>query len=169
LKRGEVIATCISNIETGPRSLGNRSLICNADNYELVKKLSNNLKGRENFIPTAPSMLMKTADKYYNLNESLMDCYQTMSALADLKVDLEGFKFKGIVHKDLTSRIHICNESSFIGKLLKYEDQSIEILANTSFNYKNDPISYGHEDSILALKKMKLKYLITDFGIYKIK
>ena len=169
LKRGEVIATCISNIETGPRSLGNRSLICNADNYELVKKLSNNLKGRENFIPTAPSMLMKTADKYYNLNKSLMDCYQTMSALADLKVDLEGFKFKGIVHKDLTSRIHICNESSFIGKLLNYEDQSIEILANTSFNYKNDPISYGHEDSILALKKMKLKYLITDYGIYKIK
>tara|TARA_A100001011_G_C14309197_1_gene844718 strand:- start:1195 stop:2895 length:1701 start_codon:yes stop_codon:yes gene_type:complete len=169
LKKDEILATCISNIETGPRSLGNRSLICNADNYDLVKNLSNNLKGRESFIPTAPSMLLETAKKYYHINENIIKCYNTMGALADLKTDYQDFKFKSIVHKDLTSRIHISSEDSFIGKVLKFENQQIEIIANTSFNYKNDPISYGYEDSILALKKMNLKYLITDYGIYKVK
>ena len=37
----EIIATCYGNMETGPRALGHRSLICNAHKAELIKNLIN--------------------------------------------------------------------------------------------------------------------------------
>ena len=166
---GNILATCINNIETGPRSLGNRSLLCNAEDKDIVKMLSEKIKGRESFIPVAPSMLRETAEKYFNLNKNINSCYFTMGATATLNVNLKDFRYKSVVHKDLTSRIHICEEYSYIGKLMKNINSHTEILANTSFNFSNDPVSFSYEDSVMAIKKMNLKYLVTDEGIYKIK
>ena len=92
-----------------------------------------------------------------------------MSATTQLKYNFEDFKFKSIVHSDNSSRIQICEENSLIGKVLSSSKDKLEILANTSFNFSNDPISYSYEDSILAMKKMEINYLITEMGIYKIK
>lgn len=164
-----IIATCFSNMETGPRALGNRSLICNAENKSLVHRLSTEIKGREGYIPVAPVMLLNTAKKYYELKDNIFNCYYSMSANAQLKADIQNYKFGGIVHIDNSSRIQICKENSLIGNVLIKSDGKLEILANTSFNFSNDPISYGLEDSILGMKKMNLEYLVTDIGIYKIK
>ena len=53
----EIVATCYGNIETGPRALGHRSLICNAHNENLISKLSTEVKKRNLFRPTAPVIL----------------------------------------------------------------------------------------------------------------
>ena len=50
ISQNEIIATCYSNIETGPRALGHRSLICNAHNADLIKVLSTDIKKRNLFI-----------------------------------------------------------------------------------------------------------------------
>ena len=168
LLKDEILATCFGNIETGPRSLGNRSLICNAANNELVKRLSIDVKGRDEYVPVAPSMLIETAKKFYELKDNIHQCYYSMSATAQLKSNFKDFKFKSIVHSDNTSRIQICNEKTLIGKILSNSNKKLEILANTSFNFSNDPVSYSYEDSILAMKKMNVDYLITDSGLYKI-
>ncbi len=168
LLNGNILATCINNIETGPRSLGNRSLLCNAENKENVKKLSEKIKGRESFIPVAPSMLRETAEKYYKLSKNINSCYFTMGATAKLNTNFKDFRYKSIVHKDFTSRIHICDETTYLGKLLKNINSKTEILANTSFNFSNDPVSYSYEDTVLAMKKMNLEYLVTNTSIYKI-
>ena len=169
LIKDEILAFCVGNIETGPRSLGNRSLICNAANNKLVKKLSVDIKGRDEYVPVAPVMLIETARKFYELKDNIFQCYYSMSATAQLKSNLKDFKYKSIVHIDNTSRIQICNSGTLIGKILSNSNKKLEILANTSFNYSNDPVSYSYEDSILAMKKMNINYLITDNGIYKIK
>jgi len=169
LLNDEILAICVGNIETGPRSLGNRSLICNAANNDLVKKLSVNVKGRDEYVPVAPVMLIETARKFYELRDNIFQCYYSMSATAQLKPILKDFKYKGIVHIDNTSRIQICHENTLIGKILSNSNKKLEILANTSFNFSNDPVSYSYEDSILAMKKMDINHLITDNGIYKIK
>ena len=54
LNRQNIICTCIGNIETGPRALGNRSFLCDARNELLVKELNIKVKRRSSFIPTAP-------------------------------------------------------------------------------------------------------------------
>ena len=169
LLKNKILAFCVGNIETGPRSLGNRSLICNAANNNLVKKLSVDIKGRDEYVPVAPVMLIETARKFYELKDNIFQCYYSMSATAQLKSNLKDFRYKGIVHIDNTSRIQICNEKTLIGKILSNSNKKLEILANTSFNFSNDPVSYSYEDSILAMKKMNVNYLITDKGIYQIK
>ena len=169
LLNDKILAFCVGNIETGPRSLGNRSLICNAANNDLVKKLSVNAKGRDEYVPVAPVMLIETARKFYELRDNIFQCYYSMSATAQLKPTLKDFKYKSIVHIDNTSRIQICHDNTLIGKILSTSNKKLEILANTSFNFSNDPVSYSYEDSILAMKKMDINHLITENGIFKIK
>ena len=65
----EIIATCYGNMETGPRALGHRSLICNAHKEELIKKLSTEIKKRKLFRQTAPVILKENADKYFFLEK----------------------------------------------------------------------------------------------------
>ena len=54
LSENKIIATCFENIETGPRALGHRSLLCNAHSVDAVKYLNENIKNRSSFRPVAP-------------------------------------------------------------------------------------------------------------------
>ena len=54
--KNEIIATCYKNIETGPRALGHRSMICNAHSILAVKQLNEKIKKRSKFRPVAPAI-----------------------------------------------------------------------------------------------------------------
>ena len=167
IAKNEIIATCYENIETGPRSLGHRSLICNAHNSELIKKLSTEIKKRNLFRPTAPVVLEEYAEKYFQLESSLMNCYLHMASTAIPKSELSK-DIKGVIHADNTSRIQICNEKQLLGKILgNLKKYNIYLIANTSFNISSDPMVYDKEDSFLATERMNIKYLLTETGLYK--
>ena len=84
LNEGKVIGFIIGDSETGPRALGNRSLICNGENHG-SNLLNNTIKNRSPFRPTAPCMKLETAEKYYVLKKELMEAYKTMSATCKCK------------------------------------------------------------------------------------
>ncbi len=162
----EIIATCYSNIETGPRALGHRSLICNAHNADLIKKLSTEIKKRNLFRPTAPVILKSNAEKYFYLEKSLMNCYFHMASIATPKKELSD-SIKGVIHADNTSRVQICEENQLLGKILKkLEKNNIFLIANTSFNISSDPMVYDKEDAFLATERMNIKYLLTENGLF---
>jgi carbamoyltransferase len=163
----EIIATCYGNIETGPRALGHRSLICNAHNEHLISKLSTEVKKRNLFRPTAPVILEEFANNYFEINNSIKNCYYHMSTVA---IPKEKFKdsIKGVVHADNTSRVQICNEEQLLGKILTFlKNDNIFLIANTSFNISSDPMVYSKEDAYLAMERMGIKYLLTEKGLYK--
>ena len=167
ISNDEIIATCYGNIETGPRALGHRSLICNAHNNSLIKKLSTEIKNRSLFRPTAPAILKENADKYFVLEKNLMNSYFHMAAVATPKKDFAD-RIKGVIHADNTSRVQICSEDQLLGKILKkLENKNIFLLANTSFNISSDPMVYDKEDAYLAIERMGIKYLLTENGLYK--
>ena len=162
----EIIATCYGNMETGPRALGHRSLICNAHKAELIKKLSTEIKKRNLFRPTAPVILKENADKYFFLEKSLMNCYFHMASIATPKKELSD-SIKGVIHADNTSRVQICEENQLLGKILKkLEKNNIFLIANTSFNISSDPMVYDKEDAFLATERMNIKYLLTENGLF---
>ncbi len=163
----QIIATCFSNIETGPRALGHRSLICNAHKAELIKVLSTDIKKRNIFRPTAPAVLEKDAENYFHLEKKLMNCYTHMGATATPKDSVLN-DIKGVIHVDNTSRVQICDEESLLGKLLmSLNKHKIQVIANTSFNISSDPMVYDKEDAFLAIERMGIKYLLTETGLYK--
>ena len=166
IAKNEIIATCYDNIETGPRSLGHRSLLCNAHDSQLIKKLSTEIKKRNLFRPTAPVVLDEHAEKYFHLEKSLMNCYLHMATTATPKSETSD-SIKGVIHIDNTSRIQICNENSLLGKILmNLKKFNIELIANTSFNISSDPMVYDKEDAFLAVERMNIKYLLTETGLY---
>ena len=169
ISRNEIIATCYGNIETGPRALGHRSLICNAHNQDLIIKLSTEVKKRNLFRPTAPVVLEEFVNTYFNINNSIKNCYYHMSSVATPKEEFKN-SIKGVIHIDNTSRVQICNNDQLLGKILTYlKNDKIYLIANTSFNISSDPMVYSKEDAYLAMVRMGIKYLLTEKGLYKIK
>ncbi len=165
IKEGEVIGTIINNAETGPRALGNRSLICDGKNKEAVKILNTVIKNRSPFRPTAPCMKLEVAKKYYYLREELMDCYKSMSATCKCIKDSISLSFP-TTHVDGTARLQIAEEGQLIYQLLtETEKLDVEILANSSLNLSGDPTCFDFIDALMISSRNPLKYILTDFAL----
>ena len=164
---GEVIGTVLSNNETGPRALGNRSLICDGKNKKAVKNLNTVIKNRSPFRPTAPAMRYEIAKKYYKLRPEIYDCYKSMSATCKCLEDNVSLEFP-TTHVDGTARIQIVENNSSLDKLLSIlEPMGIEILANSSLNVSGDPTCFDLVDGLMVCARTKLSYLLTDLGLIK--
>ena len=167
ISQNEVIATAYGDIETGPRALGHRSMICNAHSEETIKFLNTVIKSRSKFRPTAPVILDSYAKKYFRISEKIKSCYSHMGAVTK-PLDEVAESIKGVVHVDGTCRIQICDESQLLGKILKeLSKKDIFVIANTSFNISSDPMVYSKEDALLSIERMQIKYLLTENGLYK--
>ena len=165
ISQNEIIATCYKNIETGPRALGHRSMICNAHSSIAVKQLNEQIKKRSKFRPVAPAILEKNAKKFFILSDKIYDSYFTMGAVAEV---VNSKSIEAVVHNDNTARVQLCKEDHILGTILKkLELNNIFVLANTSFNISSDPMVYSKEDAYLAIERMNIKYLLTENGIYK--
>jgi carbamoyltransferase len=161
----EVLATCYKNIETGPRALGHRSMICNAHSIKAVNYLNENIKKRSKFRPIAPVTLIDNANKYFLLSNKIYQSYFFMGSVVEV---LNSKNIEAVVHNDNTARVQLCNENHILGKILKeLEKVNIYVLANTSFNISSDPIVYSLEDAYLAIERMNIKYLMTENTIYR--
>lgn len=167
IKENKVVATSYGNIETGPRALGHRSMLCNAHNEDTVIHLNTVIKSRSKFRPTAPVILDTKASEYFEISENIMSCYEHMGAITNPKDDKANL-IKGVIHVDGTSRIQICNENQLLGKILnKLAKFGIDVIANTSFNISSDPMVYSKEDAYMSIERMGIDYLLTEKGLYQ--
>ena len=167
ISAGEIIGTVLSNSETGPRALGNRSLICDGKNKDAVENLNTVIKDRSPFRPTAPAMRYEIAKKYFKLRPEIIECYKSMSATCKCLKDNVSLKFP-TTHFDGTARIQIVENKSSLDKLFsKLEPLGIEILANSSLNVSGDPTCFDLVDGLMVCSRTKLRYLLTDLGLLK--
>ena len=168
ISKGKVIGTILGNAETGPRALGNRSLICDGTNKVAVKFLNTIIKQRSPFRPTAPCMQKEIAKKYYVIRDELMDCYKTMSATCKCITRSKSENFP-TTHVDMSARIQIVEEGQFLDKLLnQLKRYNIEVLANSSLNLSGDPTSFDLIDALMMSSRSPLEFIITDFGVIEL-
>ncbi len=167
ISQGEVIGVIISNGETGPRALGNRSLICNGSNKHSVNVLNTLIKSRSPFRPTAPAMRKHIAEKYFQLNPAIMDSYNSMNATCRSKKDSISITYP-ITHIDGTARLQIVQDNTILWNILeRLENMGIEILANSSLNISGDPTCFDIIDGLMVCSIAPLNYLLTDLGMIK--
>lgn len=167
---GETIATYYGSNEIGPRSLGNTSIFCDAKNKEAVINLNLNLKKRAHFQPLAPILLEEDFEKYFSINKSIVKNLEWMGTLCDAKQELYN-KYGSIIHVDGTCRTQIVKDkNSLTYKILKNTKKSgSDILVNTSFNISKDPIVFDLYDVYVNLKRMNIKFVLMDDGLYQTK
>ena len=169
LVNGSAVAVCNGWGETGPRALGNRSILARADDPELAQWVSMDLKGREWYRPVAPVMLARNlshlvpAARADELSHYMLRDFKVPYLLSD--------QIHGALHVDSTSRIQTLNQRSDnpwlfdLLELLEEEYQMIALL-NTSFNAPGKPIVHTREDAIREARQMGIAHLIIN-GRYK--
>ncbi|NPA37628.1 MAG: hypothetical protein GXO47_12360 [Chlorobi bacterium] len=163
LLQEKVIGVCNGSAETGPRALGNRSIIALANSSELAGKVSMVHKRREWYRPVAPVMLFKNA-KFYTGRETIPGLSRFMLLDFEIKDKLRK-EISGVVHIDGTSRIQTLfrkEDNPFLYDLLVLldEEYGVRALINTSFNVRGEPIVHTCEDAVRSAKNMKLNAVI---------
>jgi carbamoyltransferase len=141
--------------ESGPRSLGNRSILFNAMNKD-AKKLINIVKKREWYRPFALSVLEEDAEKYFDMMNLKQSRFMTVSfdALEETKE-----LFPGVVHVDGTCRIQTVNKTDKVLFNILQEIKRISghgVVLNTSFNLAGEPLVETPEEALVVLRNSKL-------------
>lgn len=73
LYRNNVVAVCRGRSESGPRALGNRSILANPSDPNMKYKLNQKVKFRESFRPFAPTVLEEHFADMLHFNKPVMD------------------------------------------------------------------------------------------------
>ena len=188
LAQGNVIGWFQGRMEFGPRALGNRSILADARNPEMQKKLNLKIKYREGFRPFAPSVLIEDASTYFNLQGSSPYMLLVQGIKPEyrkaLPTDYGQFNLKeklyfhrsdlpSITHIDYSARIQTVHKETnprfhqLIRSFKKITGSSV--LVNTSFNVRGEPIVCTPQDAYTCMMRTEMDYLvINDYLFAKI-
>jgi carbamoyltransferase len=156
---GKILCIFQSNSEFGPRALGNRSIV--ADTRFSVNKFWINafIKGREWFRPIAPFVLEENVSEYFNFKGRSPFMLFT-AFLRDGYKD----KFPTIEHVDHSARIQTVSkeDNEFIYSVMKNfkAKTGVGIIANTSFNGRNETMVETLEDAVKCFINHPIHYLV---------
>ena len=179
IKEGSILGWHQGRMEFGPRALGSRSILGDATNSEMQKKMNLKIKYRESFRPFAPSVMIEMVNDYFDLNREspymlLVDNIKKdrQVALTDEqkkilgieKLNIQRSDIPAVTHVDYSARIHTVDKKvayrywKLLNKLKKM--YNIGIIVNTSFNVRGEPIVCTPEDAYLCFMRTEMNYLI---------
>ena len=168
LMDNKVIAWFQGRMESGPRALGNRSILANPGWVGVKDHLNDAVKKRESFRPFAPIATREAALKYFELQEPLSLLTRYMLVTTKVRSEYRE-RLPGITHVDGTARIQVVTRESNpeihllleeFGKLSGYA-----VLVNTSFNTQ-EPIVCTPDDALACFERAPLDVLF--LGNYRV-
>lgn len=179
IMNGEIVGWFQGRMEFGPRALGNRSILGDAKNPLMQKKINQNIKYRESFRPFAPSAILEDANKLFakeiyspymlltvDIKDSekikIPDNYIELSPIE--KLNTIRSSFPSVTHVDFSSRVHTVTKDQnpiFYGLLKRMQEKTgYGILLNTSLNIRGEPIVCGPKDAIECFLKTEMDILV---------
>jgi carbamoyltransferase len=179
LAEGKVVGWFQGRMEYGPRALGNRSILGDARNPEMQKKMNLKIKYREGFRPFAPSVLEEDIQTYFNLDRpspymllvipvsenrrtKLPPGYHNLTLYERLYVLRSDIP--AVTHIDFSARIQSVNNETnpLYWKLInEFKNQTgYGIIVNTSFNVRGEPIVCTPEDAYRCFMRTEMDYLV---------
>jgi carbamoyltransferase len=179
IDRGFVVGWFQGRMEFGPRALGNRSILGDARNPEMQKKLNLMIKFREGFRPFAPVVLEEEMGDYFDLNEPspymLLVVPVRSERLNPLPADYHEWPLRdklyyvrsdvpAITHIDHSARVQTVSSSAnprFWELLRTFKELTgYGLLINTSFNVRGEPIVCTPEDAYRCFMRTGMDYLV---------
>ena len=170
---GELLATSDSIIdrfngrmEWGPRALGNRSILANPSNYNVVRKINKAIKARDFWMPFGPSILESRISDY--LINPIKSPYMILAFDTTAKRN----ELIAAIHTyDLTCRPQTLSSEynlEYERVLKSFESKTgIGGILNTSFNMHGFPLVWNPERAIYTLKNSAIDILA--IGNYLVK
>jgi len=161
LAQGEVVARAAGPMEFGARALGNRSILADPVDQDVVRIINRMIKKRDFWMPFAPVVQRRECARYFENPKDLPSPYM-MNTFASTGKRSE---FMAAVHgADLTARPQLLEE----GQNREYEEilehfaalTGRRVLLNTSFNLHGYPIVCSAADAVRVLLNSGLNRLI---------
>lgn len=167
LADGNIIGWFQGRMESGPRALGNRSILMSPLKAENKDIINARVKYREGFRPFCPSLLYEKKDDY------LVDSRDEFFMITSFDVREEKKdKIPAVVHVDGTVRPQFVKKehnSKYWALINEFGSITGEyVLLNTSFNIKGEPIINTPQEAIRCFFDGGIDYLILgDFLVSK--
>jgi len=166
---GKIIGRMNGKLEYGPRALGNRSILCNAQNSDQIKRLNDSLK-RDEFMPFAPAILEEQFKECVKNWQVIQNPSLWMTIACESTQVFKDFAPE-LVHVDNTIRPQCVSKRLYPSfyRIIEvyYEKTGIPAILNTSFNMHGEPIVCSPEDAILTFIKAKLDVLVIQNYVVK--
>lgn len=182
---GNVIGWFQGRMEFGPRSLGNRSILGDARNPEMQKKLNLKIKYREGFRPFAPSVLKEDSEKYFDLKGDSPYMLLVAPVAENRRKKLpknynelplwdrlyqERSDIQSVTHLDFSARVQTVDKvtNSRYWELIHAFKQQTDygLLVNTSFNVRGEPIVCTPYDAYRCFMSTEMDYLVIGNFVY---
>jgi carbamoyltransferase len=179
INSGKVIGWFQGRMEFGPRALGNRSIIGDARNPEMQKKMNLKIKFRESFRPFAPAILEEDIAEYctYTIPSPYMLLVMPVLSKRCRKLPKDSDKgnmysrlyfersdVPAVTHIDYSARVQTVSKSTnerfwkVINEFKKLTGYGIVI--NTSYNVRGEPIVATPSDAFRCFMNTEIDYLV---------
>lgn len=186
LSEGNIIGWFRGKMEFGPRALGNRSILADARNIEMQRKLNLKIKNRESFRPFAPVVMSEHVSDYFEINTDspymlfTVDVaknkrkekpkgFEQLSIKEKLKIPLS--QIPAVTHVDYSARIQTVNKkinNDFWELLNAFKNLTGDaILVNTSFNVRGEPIVCTPKEAIQCFKNTEMDVVVIENYLIK--
>ncbi len=161
LNNNNVIAWFQGRSESGPRALGNRSILASPKFPNLKKYLNDKIKFRESFRPYGSSILHEYVNEYFDVPDNFDNPY--MSFTCKVNSNYKNL-LKEVTHINGTSRMQTVRP----GQNFKYYNlikefgklSNIYCVLNTSLNIMGEPIIETIEDAKKFFEEVPVDALI---------
>ncbi len=179
IDQGHVVGWMQGRMEFGPRALGARSILGDARNTEMQKKLNLKIKYRESFRPFAPSVLAEDVAEYFELDgpspymllvagvndkhkATLPDNYYDLPLMERLYIKRSDLP--AITHIDFSARIQTVHRETnprYHTLIQKFKELTgCSVVVNTSFNVRGEPIVCTPDDAYRCFMRTEMDYLV---------
>ena len=178
---GKIIGWFGGRLEFGPRALGARSIIGDARDPEMQKRMNLKIKFRESFRPFAPAVLAEHVQEWFELDRPS----PYMLLVADVrkdkqiamtpeqeqlfgidKLNVPRSTIPAVTHVDYSARIQTVHRETnprFHRLLSEFRDVSgCPVVVNTSFNVRGEPIVCTPEDAYRCFMDTDIDVLVME-------
>ncbi|MBW6459856.1 MAG: carbamoyltransferase [Bacteroidales bacterium] len=179
IAEGKVVGWFQGRMEFGPRALGNRSILGDARNPDMQKRMNLKIKYREGFRPFAPAVPEEDIGEYFDLDRPSPYMLLVVPVLNERRNPIpEGYHnmelferlyhprsdVPAITHIDFSARLQSVNRDinprfwKLIHAFKKLTGYSV--LINTSFNVRGEPIVCSPEEAFRCFMRTEMDYLV---------
>ena len=179
LAAGQVGGWFQGRMEFGPRALGNRSIIGDARNPEMQKRLNLKVKFREGFRPFAPSVLEEDVSEHFDLDRpspymllvapvrpDLQKPFPSGMADAPLydRLYFQRSHLPAVTHVDYSARVQTVSRATnprYWNLIAAFKALTgCGVIVNTSFNVRGEPIVCTPDDAYRCFMRTDMDFLV---------
>ncbi len=166
LTSGKVVGWYQGRFEWGPRALGNRSILADPRRADMKDIVNAKIKFREPYRPFAPSVLAKSAECFFDLQNAVSH-HPARYMLYVVPVREEKKEVvPAITHVDGTARLQtVFREQNprYYSLIEAFQSATgVPVLLNTSFNLKGEPIVTTPANAYNTFSKSEMDCLVLE-------